>query len=39
MSYRAAAKISATWDCNLLVVASAHLVLCQVGGVTAGDAG
>jgi len=31
MSYRAAAKIAASWECNLLVVASAHLVLCQVG--------
>ncbi|KIZ06021.1 hypothetical protein MNEG_1945 [Monoraphidium neglectum] len=29
MQYRACAKINASWDCNLLVVASAHLVLCQ----------
>ncbi|GBF97536.1 hypothetical protein Rsub_10459 [Raphidocelis subcapitata] len=29
MRYRAAAKIPAAWECNLLVVASAHLVLCQ----------
>ena len=31
MQYKACAKISASWECNLLVVASAHLVLCQVG--------
>lgn len=30
MQYRSAAKISAAWDCNLLVVTSANLVLCQV---------
>jgi hypothetical protein len=36
MRYRAAAKIPAAWECNLLVVASAHLVLCQVGGGAAG---
>ncbi|KAI8463130.1 MAG: intraflagellar transport protein [Monoraphidium minutum] len=29
MQYKAAAKISASWECNLLVVASAHLVLCH----------
>lgn len=30
MQYRSGAKINAAWECNLLVVASAHLVLCQV---------
>ena len=39
MRYRAAAKIPAAWECNLLVVASAHLVLCQVGAGEAGTAG
>lgn len=29
MQYRAAAKFAASWECNLLVVAADHLVLCQ----------
>lgn len=32
MQYKACAKINASWECNLLVVASAHLVLCLVRG-------
>jgi intraflagellar transport protein 122 len=30
MQYRSAAKIHQKLDCNLLVVTSAHIILCQV---------
>jgi intraflagellar transport protein 122 len=31
MQYRSAAKINQKMECNLLVVASNHILLCQVG--------
>jgi hypothetical protein len=37
MQYRASAKINRTLECNLLVVTSAHIVLCQVGARSAGQ--
>jgi hypothetical protein len=30
MQYRSSAKINQQLDCNLLVVASSHIILCQV---------